>query len=140
MSLKALLLVGGYGTRLRPLTLSKPKPLIEFINKPILVHQIEALKKVGVNEIVLAVNYQSDKFVKILKELEEKHKIKLTLSVEEIPLGTAGPIGLAKEILNNGEGEEIFVFNADIICKFPLEEMLNFHRQHGKEGTIAVIK
>ena len=138
--LKALLLVGGFGTRLRPLTLSKAKPLIEFVNKPILVHQIEALKEVGVTEIVLAINYQPERMYNFLKENEEKYKIKITCSKEEIPLGTAGPIGLAKEILNKTEGEEIFVFNSDITCKFPLKQMLEFHRKHGKEGTIAVTK
>ena len=58
--MKALILVGGYGTRLRPLTLSKPKPLVEFANKPILLHQIEALVDCGVNHVVLAVSYQAD--------------------------------------------------------------------------------
>lgn len=56
--MKGLILVGGFGTRLRPLTLSKPKPLVEFCNKPMVLHQIEALAAVGVSEVVLAVNYQ----------------------------------------------------------------------------------
>jgi mannose-1-phosphate guanylyltransferase len=55
--MKALILVGGFGTRLRPLTLSKPKPLVEFCNLPILEHQIIALKAVGVTEVVLAIGY-----------------------------------------------------------------------------------
>lgn len=55
--MKALILIGGFGTRLRPLTLSVPKPLVDFANKPILCHQIEALAKVGVKEIILAINY-----------------------------------------------------------------------------------
>ena len=54
--MKALILVGGFGTRLRPLTLSKPKPLVEFANIPIVVHQIKALAEVGVKEVVLAIN------------------------------------------------------------------------------------
>ena len=57
--MKALILVGGYGTRLRPLTLSKPKPLVEFANKPILLHQIEALVACGVQHVVLAVSHQA---------------------------------------------------------------------------------
>lgn len=56
--MKGLILVGGFGTRLRPLTLSKPKPLVEFCNKAMVLHQIEALAAVGVSEVVLAVNYQ----------------------------------------------------------------------------------
>lgn len=58
--LKALILVGGYGTRLRPLTIGKPKPMVDFVNKPILIHQIEALTKVGVTEIVLAMSYMPE--------------------------------------------------------------------------------
>ena len=135
---KALLLVGGFGTRLRPLTFTKAKPLVEFVNKPILVHQIEALKKVGVGEVVLAINYNAEKMFSYLKEFEKEYDIKITVSKEEIPLGTAGPIGLAKNILK--DAEEIFIFNADITCEFPLEEMLAFHLKHGKEGTIATTK
>jgi mannose-1-phosphate guanylyltransferase len=67
--LKALILVGGYGTRLRPLTFTKPKPLVEFANKPILFHQIDALAAAGVNEIVLAVSYKPESLVAEL----EKH-------------------------------------------------------------------
>uniref|UniRef100_A0A453IEE8 Nucleotidyl transferase domain-containing protein n=1 Tax=Aegilops tauschii subsp. strangulata TaxID=200361 RepID=A0A453IEE8_AEGTS len=58
--MKALILVGGFGTRLRPLTLSVPKPLVDFANKPMILHQIEALKDVGVTEVVLAINYQPE--------------------------------------------------------------------------------
>ena len=54
--MKALILIGGYGTRLRPLTLTVPKPLVDFADKPILCHQISALAAVGVNEVILAVN------------------------------------------------------------------------------------
>ncbi len=55
--MKAVILVGGFGTRLRPLTFSKPKPLVPFVNKPIVVHQIKALVEVGVSEIILAVGH-----------------------------------------------------------------------------------
>jgi len=136
----ALILVGGFGTRLRPLTLSKAKPLVEFINKPILCHQIEALKTVGVDEIILAINYQPERMYDFIKEAEKTYGVKITCSKEDEPLGTAGPIGLAKKYLEKSEGEEIFIFNADITCRFPLSEMLKFHRGHGKEGTIAVTK
>ncbi|KAB2034265.1 hypothetical protein ES319_D04G072900v1 [Gossypium barbadense] len=72
--MKALILVGGFGTRLRPLTLSIPKPLVEFANKPMILHQIEALKAVGVTEVVLAINYQPEPFLYPFKEMIEFHK------------------------------------------------------------------
>ena len=76
--MKALILVGGYGTRLRPLTLSKPKPLVEFANKPILLHQIEALVEVGVNHVVLAVSYQAD-------QLEQEMQVEAARWVSSLP-------------------------------------------------------
>ena len=70
--MKALILVGGYGTRLRPMTLTVPKPLVEFGNKPILAHQIEALSKAGVTEIILAVNYQPDVMMSAIADYERQ--------------------------------------------------------------------
>jgi mannose-1-phosphate guanylyltransferase len=70
--MKALILVGGYGTRLRPMTLTVPKPLMDFGNKPILCHQIEALAKAGVQEVILAVNYQPEVMLKELKDYEQQ--------------------------------------------------------------------
>lgn len=70
--MKALILVGGFGTRLRPLTFSVPKPLIDFANKPMLIHQIEALIKVGVKEIILAINYQPDVMKEEIDKFEKK--------------------------------------------------------------------
>ena len=68
--LAALVLVGGYGTRLRPLTLTTSKPLVPFCNEPILVHQIKALAAVGVTEIVLAVSYRAEEMAEALKSME----------------------------------------------------------------------
>lgn len=70
--MKALILVGGYGTRLRPLTFSRPKPLVEFCNMPIVEHQIAALVKVGVTEIILAIAYKAQEMLEFIKYCEEK--------------------------------------------------------------------
>jgi mannose-1-phosphate guanylyltransferase len=70
--LKALILVGGYGTRLRPLTITRPKPLVEFCNKPMLLHQIEALVKVGVSHVILAVSYMGPQLEAELKPEEKR--------------------------------------------------------------------
>ncbi|CAK0785405.1 cytochrome c1 [Coccomyxa viridis] len=136
--MKALILVGGYGTRLRPLTLTVPKPIVDFANKPMIIHQIEALKDAGCDEVVLAINYQPKVMMDFLKEWETKLAIKITCSQEKEPMGTAGPLALANEILNDGSGNPFFVLNSDVICEFPLKEMLAFHKKTGAEGTILV--
>ena len=137
--MKALILAGGYGTRLRPLTFTKPKPLVEFANKPILWHQVKALVEVGVTEIILAINYQPESMIEYMKELEAEFSIKLTASIETEPLGTAGPIRLAKDkLLATGAQEDFFVFNSDIICQFPLKKMLEYHKAKKAEGTLMV--
>lgn len=138
-TMKALILVGGYGTRLRPLTLSRPKPLVEFANKPMLMHQIEALLEAGVTQVVLAVSYRAEQMECELRAEAEKLGITLTFSHETEPLGTAGPLALAKDILASSD-EPFFVLNSDVICDFPFKEMVDFHKAHGKEGTIVVTK
>ncbi|PVU95198.1 hypothetical protein BB561_001973 [Smittium simulii] len=137
--MKALILVGGFGTRLRPLTLTLPKPLVEFANKPMILHQIEALVKVGVTDVVLAVNYKPEVMVAVLKKYEEKFGITITFSVEEEPLGTAGPLALARNILAKDD-TPFFVLNADVTCEYPFEQLLEFHQAHGAEGTILATK
>lgn len=133
--MKGLILVGGLGTQLRPLTLSKPKPLIEFGNKPHLVHLLDMMQRAGVTEVVLAIHYRPEIMDDFL-ETYAKSGIKIVLSVETTPLGTAGPIGLAREYLN--DGEPFFVMNCDVACNFNLRNLLDFHNSHGKEGTIMV--
>ena len=137
--MKALILVGGFGTRLRPLTFTCPKPCVEFANKPIVCHQIEALAKAGVTEVILAINYKPEMMLESLEKYAEEYGVKIICSQETEPLGTAGPLALAKDLLIEGNEEEcFFVLNSDIICEYPFEEMKRFHKQHGKEGTILV--
>lgn len=130
---KAVILVGGYGTRLRPLTYTVPKPLVPFANKPILRHQIEALVGAGIKEIILALNYYSELIIREVRDYSNEFGINIIYSKEQEPLGTAGPLALARKYL---EGHTFFVLNSDITCRFPLREMLSFHLSHGKEGTI----
>lgn len=77
--MKALILVGGYGTRLRPLTLSQPKPLVDFANKPMVLHQMEALAAVGVDTVILAVSYRAEMLEKEMKAQEQRLGIKVGL-------------------------------------------------------------
>ncbi|XP_049872551.1 mannose-1-phosphate guanyltransferase beta-like [Pectinophora gossypiella] len=138
-NLSALILVGGYGTRLRPLTITRPKPLVEFANKPMVLHQIEALADAGVTQVILAVSYKAQDIEDKLKQEALKLGITLTFSHETEPLGTAGPLALVRNILE-ANNHPFFVLNADIICDFPFKDMLVFHQKHGKEGSIVVTK
>ncbi len=131
--------VGGFGTRLRPLTLTLPKPLVEFGNRPMILHQIEALAAAGVTDIVLAVNYRPEVMTGALKKYEEKYNVKITFSVESEPLGTAGPLKLAEKILGKDD-KPFFVLNSDVICEYPFKQLADFHNSHGEEGTIVVTK
>ncbi|KAJ3404653.1 mannose-1-phosphate guanyltransferase, partial [Chytridiales sp. JEL 0842] len=137
--MKALILVGGYGTRLRPLTFSTPKPLVDFANKPMIFHQIQAMAKVGVTDIVLAVNYQPDVMVNAMNKVEEEFNVKIHFSIESEPLGTAGPLALARDILAKDDAP-FFVLNSDVICEFPFDDLVAFHKSHGGEGTIMTTK
>ncbi|KAA8916445.1 hypothetical protein TRICI_001407 [Trichomonascus ciferrii] len=137
--MKGLILVGGYGTRLRPLTLTMPKPLVEFGNKPMILHQVESLAAAGVKDIVLAVNYRPEVMVATLKQYEEKYGISITFSVETEPLGTAGPLKLAENVLAKDDSP-FFVLNSDIICDYPFAELAKYHKAHGGEGTIVCTK
>ncbi|XP_008799379.1 mannose-1-phosphate guanylyltransferase 1-like [Phoenix dactylifera] len=138
--MKALILVGGFGTQLRPLTISMPKPLVDFANKPMILHQIEALKATGVTEVILAINYQPQVMLSFLEEFESRLGIEITCSQENEPMGTAGPLALAKEKLLQEADKPFFVLNSDITCEYPLKEMLEFHNAHGGEASIMVTK
>ncbi|GET88652.1 mannose-1-phosphate guanyltransferase [Leishmania tarentolae] len=135
--MRAVILVGGFGTRLRPLTLTTPKPLVPFCNKPMIIHQIEALKAVGVTEVILAVAYRPETMKAQMDEWSRKLGVTFVFSVEEEPLGTAGPLALARDILMQDD-KPFFVLNSDVTCRFPMQEMLDFHKAHGGEGTIMV--
>ncbi|MCO5607779.1 hypothetical protein L7F22_061980 [Adiantum nelumboides] len=138
--MKALILVGGFGTRLRPLTLSLPKPLVDFANKPMILHQIEALQAVGVKEVILAINYQPEVMLGFMKEFETQLGIKIVCSQEFEPMGTAGPLALARDKLDDGSGKPFFVLNSDVISEYPLQKMIDFHKFHGAEASIMVTK
>ncbi|WIA14582.1 hypothetical protein OEZ85_003097 [Tetradesmus obliquus] len=138
--MKALILVGGYGTRLRPLTLTVPKPLVDFCNKPMICHQIEALKAAGVTEVILAINYQPEVMMGFIKEWGERLGVKITCSQENEPMGTAGPLALARHLLDDGSGKPFFVLNSDVVCPYPMKDMLDFHLAREAEATILVTK
>ena len=89
---------------------------------------------------MLAVSYRAEEMAEALTSMEREYKLKITISQETEPLGTAGPLRLAAKLLDDGSGEPFFVFNSDVTCEYPLADLLAFHRAHGREGTIMVTK
>ncbi len=120
-AVKALILAGGYGKRLRPLTLEKPKPLIEVGPRSILEWQILWLKSYGIRDIVLAVGYLRSKIFEAIGD-GSKLGVRVYYSVEEEPLGTGGAIKHAQMFLE--DCEKFIVVNGDIITNLPVNRLL----------------
>lgn len=133
--MKAAILAGGLGTRLKPFTEVIPKPLLPIGEKSVLEIQIGRLKKFGFDEIFLCTNYKSD-YIKNFFGDGSRYGIKLIISKENKPLGTAGPLSLIKDHLN----EPFIVMNGDILSLVNFSKLYNFALQKNNILTIAIKK
>ncbi|MBN1862211.1 MAG: NDP-sugar synthase [Dehalococcoidales bacterium] len=132
---QAVILVGGQGTRLRPLTYRLPKPMIPVLNRPFLEHTLAYLKSHGVGSAILALSYLPEAIQSHLGN-GANHNMALSYAVEASPLGTAGAVKNAEPYL---EGT-FAVLNGDIFTDLNLDAMLGFHRSRGAEATIALTR
>jgi len=130
---KGIILSGGWGTRLRPLTCTIPKTLIPVVNKPVIERQILLLKSVGVEEIVLAVSVMAEDIKRYFKDGEDLG-VKIKYTDEKQPMGTAGALKLAEYYLHD---DKFFMLNGDEIINFDFREMLDLHQKSGAIGTLA---
>jgi mannose-1-phosphate guanylyltransferase len=131
--LKAVILVGGQGTRLRPLTCNIPKAIVPILNKPFLIHLLSYLKKHGVNEVILAMGYNPEPIRQSLATYNELD-IRVDYVIEDVPLGTAGAVKNTEKFLD----ETFIVFNGDIMTDIDLSEMIDLHRKLKPEASIAL--
>jgi NDP-sugar pyrophosphorylase family protein len=128
-----IILAGGIGSRLRPITHEIPKPLIPLQNKPVIEYNIELFRKYGVGKLILALGYKAEK----IKEYFEAHPVpgaEMVFVVEDKPLGTAGPLLLAKNHLKS----TFVVANADELKDINLDDMYRFHKANHAMVTIAL--
>jgi mannose-1-phosphate guanylyltransferase len=130
---KALILAGGKGTRLYPITKEIPKPLVPLHDKPIMQHTIELFKKYGINDIIISVGYKGDKIKEYFGN-GKRFGVNITYIEENEPLGTAGPLNLARPHLT----ETFVMCNADELKNIDLNEMYMFHKENGAMATIAL--
>ncbi len=133
LPLGAILMAGGKGERLRPLTLVTPKPLLEIGNKAIIDYNVEALARCGINDISVTVNYMAEKLEEHFAE--ELCGVKVKCVREDRPLGT---IGAASLVELPAEGDTL-VMNSDLLTTISFEDMYVHHRDAGADITIAAV-
>jgi mannose-1-phosphate guanylyltransferase len=135
--MQALVLVGGKGTRLRPLTDSVPKPALTLVDRPFLAYLVEWLAAYGVDEVVLACGFLPDQLRAALGDSEHEGTA-LTYVVEPERRGTAGAFRFAADELGERLGERFLALNGDILCDLDLGALLRAHEQRGARATIAL--
>ncbi len=131
--MQALILAGGKGTRLRPLTVYTPKPIVPICNRPFLLYQIETLKRAGITDITLSLSYQPQKIEQLLGG-GSRYGVRLRYTVEPNPMGTAGAYKFAAEHIR----ETTVVFNGDILTDLDLDAVIREHRERAATATIVL--
>ena len=134
--MQALVLAGGEGTRLRPLTLTTPKPVMPFAGRPFMTFMLDWLGSHGVDDVILSCGFMSDAVESVLGDIHGG--IRLRYVHEEEPLGTAGPLRLA---LDTGalQDERLFVLNGDVLTDMDLTAEREQHERTGARGTLCLI-
>jgi NDP-sugar pyrophosphorylase family protein len=132
--MKAILLAGGQGTRLRPLTLHTPKPIVPIFNRPFLAYQLDRLREIPeITEVVLSLNYQPRRIEEIFGD-GEAYGVRIHYAVEPSPLGTGGAIKFAAR----GSDDAILVFNGDVLTSIDLAAVIALHRERRARATIVL--
>lgn len=131
---EAVLLVGGQGTRLRPLTIHTPKPMLPVAGVPFTVHQITRARDAGVSRIVLATSYRADVFRDFMEGADLG--IEVVIATEDEPLGTGGAIRHALPHLESGPADPVLVFNGDVLSGLDIRGLLDRHRAADADVTL----
>lgn len=130
--MQALILAGGLGKRLRPLTSAVPKPMMPVLGKPFLEYQLELLRSYGIIDVVLSIGYLGD-YIKDYFGDGSKMGLRIDYSLEEKPMGTAGGVKLASHLLDN----EFFVAYGDSYLPIDYREVEDFFKASGKDGLLV---
>ena len=132
--MKAILLAGGKGTRLRPLTLHTPKPIVPIFDKPFLQYQIDLIRQAPeIDEVIVSLNYQPDQIEKIIGG-RKNSGLKVRYLVEPRPLGTAGAVKYAEKLLD----KSVVVFNGDVLTQIDLTKEIKQHKALKSKATIVL--
>ncbi len=133
--MRAVVLVGGEGTRLRPLTLTAPKQMLPIVEQAMVERVLGHLASHGIDEAVLSLGYRPDAFSDAYPD-GVIAGVRSTYAVEPTPLDTAGAIRFAATF--GGIDDTFVVLNGDVLTDFDISDLVSFHREHGAEGTIGL--
>jgi NDP-sugar pyrophosphorylase family protein len=133
--IKAFILAGGKGAKLRPLVLHTPKPIVPLANIPFLFFQIDHIKRAEITEIILSLSYQPRKITDIFGD-GMKYGVTMRYTHEELPLGTAGALKAAVNLID----DTVIVLNGDVLTDINLLDVLTYHRAKKAEATIATTR
>lgn len=136
--MQAIVLVGGEGTRLRPVTETVPKPALTLVDRPFLAHMIEWLAGHGVSEAVLACGFLPGVLREALADEEERAGVSIRYVVEPEPLGTAGAIRFAADALGDELDERFLALNGDVLTDLDLTALLRAHEEGAATATIGL--
>jgi len=131
---EAVLLVGGQGTRLRPLTINTPKPMLPVAGVPFTVHQITRARDAGVSRIVLGTSYKAEVFREFIDGSDLG--IEIVIATEDEPLGTGGAIRHALPHLTSGPDDPILIFNGDVLSGLDIDGLVQHHRRTDSDVTL----
>nr|CAA9223476.1 Glucose-1-phosphate thymidylyltransferase [uncultured Armatimonadetes bacterium] len=132
--MKGIIIAGGAGTRLRPLTYTRPKPLIPVVNRPFLEYQVALLKRHGIDEIIFCTNYMADKIQGHFGD-GSRFGVSMRYAIEEQPLGTAGAIRNAQSIAGR---DTVVVLNGDVLTDFDIASIVRFHKDKSALVTLTL--
>ncbi|ARZ69832.1 NDP-sugar synthase [Streptomyces sp. HU2014] len=136
---EAVLLVGGKGTRLQPLTLTTPKPMVPAAGVPFLAHQLARARAAGVRHVVLATSYLAEVFEPYFGD-GSAHGLRLTYVTEDVPLGTGGAVRAAADALTSGPADPVLVLNGDILTGLDLRGLLGRHERAAADVTLHLTR
>ena len=134
--MKAVVMAGGEGSRLRPLTIGRPKPLVPIVNKAVMGHILDLLRSHGFTDIIVTLRFMASAIEDYFDD-GSSYGVKLTYVIEESPLGTAGSVKNAAHLFDD---EPVLIISGDALTDFNLQNIVAAHREHGAKATVTLTR
>ncbi len=133
--MKAVVMAGGEGSRLRPLTIGRPKPMVPMVSKPVMGHILDLLKRQGITEVVVTLHYMPEVIQSYFGD-GQSMGMEIHYAIEETPLGTAGSVKNAQEYLD----EPFLIISGDAVTDISLRDVIRFHEEKGADTTLTLYR